>query len=563
MIDLNNEQKKAVENYGNVLVSAPPGSGKTRTLIARAKYKLNQIPQKKSLALITYTNAAADEMSSRIDSDNDGKLYIGTIHRFCLEFILRPFSWIYDWDKPKVISFDEKKDFLNGLKKCGIKLGIDELNTIKKDLSGKLDLTVDWNSEHSIKDVAKDYYNYLSRKKMIDFNEILYRSYKIISENDFVCRSLSNKFYEILIDEFQDTNHFQYKIFELINVKKNCTFFMVGDLNQAIMRFAGAMDIKFSNVKKDFNLTIVQLIKAYRSTTNIVDTYSSLFDNHPTIENCSDYKDLNYDVDMFNCSDVCVRCFHDCTNNIDIIIEIIDKLFQLGIEESNIAILSPWWTDCIKLSKHLRNSYNLVGLGALPHKTKDIRSTTSFNLIKSLSRFYKKSSIRNLRIIKKNIELHMLENNISFDSETKMNKITNRLLSDFLINEDEYLITGLENVKLSFDKYFNFSHNTINEIIKRLDEKNAEQWTFKKYLNVLSGVGGIINQTVHASKGLEFDAVILNRIDEGRVPYGFPPGTENIKDGKNLFYVGLSRPKKYLAIIHNSNKSRFIDIISS
>ena len=88
---LNDYQKIAAFGYeGNTLVSASPGSGKTRTLIARAEHKLDSIPANKTLALITYTNAAADEIAERIVSEQS--TFIGTIHRFCLEFILRPYS---------------------------------------------------------------------------------------------------------------------------------------------------------------------------------------------------------------------------------------------------------------------------------------------------------------------------------------------------------------------------------------------------------------------------------------------------------------------------------------
>ena len=109
---LNPKQKRvAYELAGNTIVSASPGTGKTKTLVARAQRKLEFKPQHRSLALITYTNAAADEISARLHSD-DKSIFIGTIHRFCLEFILRPFSWIYKWDKPRIITYDELKEFI-------------------------------------------------------------------------------------------------------------------------------------------------------------------------------------------------------------------------------------------------------------------------------------------------------------------------------------------------------------------------------------------------------------------------------------------------------------------
>ncbi len=73
---------------------------------------------------------------------------------------------------------------------------------IKKTLDGNLDTTVDWNNSTDMQSVANAFYDFLQNKKAIDFNEILYRSYKIVTENDFVVTSIANKFYEISIDEF-------------------------------------------------------------------------------------------------------------------------------------------------------------------------------------------------------------------------------------------------------------------------------------------------------------------------------------------------------------------------
>jgi superfamily I DNA/RNA helicase len=120
---------------GNTIVSASPGSGKTRTLVARAQHKLDSLPHRKCIGLITYTNAGADEIASRLVTNQQSDVFIGTIHRFCLEFILKPFGWIYKYSKPKVISYDELMEFIE--LNPDLDLGnspLDELNKIKKTL---------------------------------------------------------------------------------------------------------------------------------------------------------------------------------------------------------------------------------------------------------------------------------------------------------------------------------------------------------------------------------------------------------------------------------------------
>ena len=117
-----------------------------------------------------------------------------------------------------------------------------------------------------------------------------------MSKNDFVSKSLASKFYEILVDEFQDTNLYQYEILKSINHHGDCSFFMVGDSKQRIFSFAGAIEDSFEKAKIDFNAKHADLTEVYRSTNDIIKAYSALFENHPIIENKSDYSELSIEV---------------------------------------------------------------------------------------------------------------------------------------------------------------------------------------------------------------------------------------------------------------------------
>jgi DNA helicase-2/ATP-dependent DNA helicase PcrA len=560
---LNDKQRKVVfELSGNTIVSASPGSGKTKTLVARAQHKLDSIPSHKSLALITYTNAGADEISYRL-SDRDNKVFVGTIHRFCLEFILRPFGWLYDWHKPRIITYDELTEFVE--LNPGFDLGnspLDEINKIKKTLDGNLNKNVGWENAVTLEYVAEAYYSFLKTKKAIDFNEILYRSYKIISENDFVVASLSNKFYEISIDEFQDTNVYQYEILKAIHQKKGCTFFMVGDEKQRIYRFAGAIDNAFGKASADFTAPIEILEVTYRSTTNIINAYSSLFENHPVLKNESEFKDIDYKVILketknANHDSILEGCINHFVN-------------KENIDLSEIAILSTRWPDALQVSRGLRNKYRIVGLGALPHKS---LNNSTFNLIRCISRFLYSSSVRNLRIIRRAIELHILENNLSIN-DTEFNFITNTLISKFSrIDKALTLVDGIAELQKVFDSVFRVSHAAFNELVSLINEDEIQLWTFEKYLETLSGVSGITINTIHQAKGLEYKVVILNQINENKIPHQLYLGREgskyiyapltpdSIEDGRTLLYVGISRAKAFLIILHNWKPSMFISTI--
>jgi superfamily I DNA/RNA helicase len=195
-MDLNTKQKKAVfELSGNTLITASPGSGKTRTIVARAIHNLDILPKYKSIALITYTNAGADEIASRLVTER--YVFIGTIHSFCLEYILRPFSWLNNWNRPFVISYEqqiaffEENDDINLEESFG-QNKFDELGKIKKNLDGSLDLDVEWNHTLDIETVANRYYNYQNELNVIDFNEILFRSHFIV--NSKILIYISTKF---------------------------------------------------------------------------------------------------------------------------------------------------------------------------------------------------------------------------------------------------------------------------------------------------------------------------------------------------------------------------------
>jgi DNA helicase II / ATP-dependent DNA helicase PcrA len=558
---LNSKQKKvAFELSGNTIVSASPGTGKTKTLVSRAQYKLNSIPKHQSLALITYTNAAADEISSRLVSD-EKTVFIGTIHRFCLEFILRPFGWIYKWNRPKIISYDELKEFIALNKE--IDLGdnpLDELNKIKRLLNGDLDKTVEWENNDSLENISKLYYSFLQKRGKIDFHEILFRSYKIVSENNFVLRSLANKFYEISVDEFQDTNIYQYEILKLINKISCCTFFLVGDEKQKIYRFAGAIDNAFLKASIDFSTTIENLDITYRSTSNIINSYSSLYDNHPTLHNESKYKNNYYQI-VFQQTD-------NDTNNI-FIEKSIDNLLNNKINISDIAILTNRWQDAFLISRHLRQKFQVIGLGALPHR---YLNSSTFSLIRSISNFLFRPSIRNIRVIRRHINIHALENNLLL-SDNEITLAINSIISQIqLLDKSILLIDGLNLLKNIFNIAFRIEHSSFDEIMSSIRKDEVNNWSLMKYFKTISSITGITVNTIHQAKGLEYEVVFLSGINEGNIPYQYwdkvkkiryPLSESNLVDGRAKLYVGISRAKAFLFILHGWRPSLFIPILKS
>lgn len=562
-MDLNQNQKKvAHKSLGTTIVCASPGTGKTRTLVSRAQKKLESLPKHQSLALITYTNAGADEIYSRLSPEYI--VFVGTIHRFCLDFILRPFGWIYKWNKPRIVSYNDLQCFIE--ENSHIDLGnrpIEELGKIKRDLFGKIDNSVEWEHINSFESVAELYFKFLNNNKLIDFNEILYRSYKIVSENDFVATSLANKFHEILIDEFQDTNIFQYEILKKINSKKRCTFFIVGDEKQQIYKFAGAIDDPFLKASKDFGARIDLLDVTYRSTNNIINAYSSLFYNHPILINDSKYKSVNCEVLINEVNN---------NENTNYIKNCLDHLTKTKIKLSDIAILTTSWDQAYNISRSIRYHHHIVGLGALPHRS---IGTSIFHLIRCICKFLLSPKVKYLKSIRRSLNIYIDENKIIIKEEN-FSFIINNLISQIQsIDVSFSLDIALNILDNIFNDIFKCKHSGILDILNSIDPNEIAQWSFEKYIKTLAGVDGIMVNTIHQAKGLEFEVVFLSGINENRLPYQqfierngnqyiFAPLTpENLEAGRNLFYVGISRAKAKLIITHNWKPSMFINTINS
>ena len=134
---------------------------------------------------------------------------------------------------------------------------------------------------------------------------------------------------------------------------------------------------------------------------------------------------------------------------------------------------------------------------------------------------------------------------------------------------------GISEVQKIFDTIFKVKHSAFSELLSLIDQKEAELWTFEKYVETLSGVSGITVNTIHQAKGLEYDVVILNQMNQNKIPYQMYLGQnkgeyiyadltdESIEDGRTLLYVGISRAKAVLVVLHNWKPSMFIDTLKA
>lgn len=315
---LNENQQKVVEYNGNkpLLVEAGPGSGKTRVIIERVKFLINELKvNPSSLLVITFTRKAANELKDRLSEDIPkniiNEMQISTIHSFCLDFLKKRgnvTNLIDDDSGEKRRLFIQKYKYKLGFKNefyladyqiPSVINKFDEYATFKVDIDGLIDYIkqtrpidkeyVDFVNSFKFfpskkvrenEKFKKSWYNarflqtpkaYVKYLELLDlFNAVDYNTVQIkflesLKENP------ETQYTNILVDEFQDTDPVQAEIFEIL-LKNAESFTAVGDVDQSIYSFRGSFRDYFEEFYNKYNAELISLNYNYRSTNNIIRT---------------------------------------------------------------------------------------------------------------------------------------------------------------------------------------------------------------------------------------------------------------------------------------------------
>lgn len=289
--DLNDEQIAAIEEEKSVFLIACPGSGKTRTLTYKIARELSKISdEKKWVVAITYTHRAADEIHERIENlgVDTSKLWIGTIHSFCLEWILKPYGIYHNALRYgfRVINSYDTEELITELCKAykGSKITYYDCGYHYTSM-GRV-LSCSEAKRPHVENILSQYYNHLLLNKQIDFEQILFFAYELIIQLPVIGKLLSALFSYILVDEYQDTKEVQYKIFSsILNYGKgDVKAFIVGDPNQAIYGSLGGYAITPNEIREMSNIEIAEkaLSLNYRSSSRIINYFSN-YNSHNTL----------------------------------------------------------------------------------------------------------------------------------------------------------------------------------------------------------------------------------------------------------------------------------------
>lgn len=626
--NLNDAQLKAVTApLAPALVLAGAGSGKTRVLTNRILYLVKECGVSPSEILaITFTNKAANEMKRRLyDFDCDAQfMQISTIHSFCAKVLRMEAQAL---DRTSSFSIYDESDKINVLKKIvkdmfedvdakvadsyadcisDIKNNAPDLlegdvanNADDEYLKSQLDVLQAEDESIQREDLAKvikEYSAKMRESNALDFDDLLYYTHKLFCDFPDILEKYRERFKYILIDEFQDTNKVQYRIFKMLGEKYR-NIFVVGDDDQSIYSWRGADSYNLKKFSLDFpDCNIYKLEQNYRSTKRILDVSNLIisknggrFDKVLWTENedglkaqlfeayseqdeayyvCEQIKDIMYYNPEYKFGDFAVLM------RINALSRSFEQEFQRNrmpykvfggfkfFERKEIKDVLSY----MRLICNFADSEAFVRAINVPKK-RGIGDTT-LNKLRNLSAEYGISLVelisdeRNLETLNSSTRAKLadfyklIDDLYGLSKQCSVASFVHKML-DILEFRKVYADMGDDERALNIDEF----EESVVEF-----QKEQPQATLAEYLQNVSLSSDLDEQTqndfisvatIHSVKGLEFKVVFVVGLEEGIFPSSRSTYDINrLQEERRLMYVAATRAEKRLFLTRA--KSRFL-----
>jgi DNA helicase-2/ATP-dependent DNA helicase PcrA len=278
----------------HALILAGAGSGKTRVLTTRIAWLIsNRQVAPPGVLAVTFTNKAAREMQTRLAGMlpiNIRGMWIGTFHGLCNRLLRAHHR---DAGLPQLFQILDSADQQSAVKRLLKSLNVDDEKFPPRELCHFINAQ----KEQGLRPAAVEAWDDWARKRVglyeayeaqcqregvVDFAELLLRSYELLEHNEPLCRHYQERFRHILVDEFQDTNKLQYKWLKLL-AGGGANLFCVGDDDQSIYAFRGADVGNMADFEREFHVAnLIRLEQNYRSHGNILDAANAIIKNNPS-----------------------------------------------------------------------------------------------------------------------------------------------------------------------------------------------------------------------------------------------------------------------------------------
>ena len=594
----NSAQNRAISHdKGPMMLLAGPGSGKTTTITKRV---VNLIQEKKvtpsSILVVTFTKAAAREMKERFlrlcKEKNVNAPYeqvtFGTFHgvyysilkyayHLSVQNILseeRKYDILKEIVYRQKLTIEDEKEFFQGL--------VQEISMVK---NGRIPLEHYYSAncpDDTFRIIYQEYVKRRKTSKLLDFDDILLYTYELLTNRNDILRGWQKRFTYILVDEFQDINQLQYDVVKLL-AKPEDNLFIVGDDDQSIYAFRGAKPEIMLHFPEDYPDAKTELLACnYRSASTIVELSQKVIS-----KNLRRYKKELF-ADKMGGKPVTIQVFEDGKQEELYVKSQVKELLKKGIPYEEMAVLyrtnsgarflvetlmqyqipfcmrdtlpnlyEHWIAQdvisYIRIAMGERSRREFLRIMNRPNRyfSRDALDDAQVSF-EGLRWFYEEKDWMCDRIDKLEEDLNTLKRmtpygainyiryGIGYEEYLKEYAGYRKIKAEELFEVMEELASSAKNFK-SFSEWF--VH--IEEYTQQLKEQAKKQVSEKK---------GITISTLHSIKGLEFDAVFLMDVNEGSLPYHKAVTESSIEEERRLFYVGITRARKFLWILYAKNR---------
>lgn len=583
------QQKNAIDAvYGQNLIVACPGSGKTTVIIERLKRMVEKGISPESMLNITFTKAAALEMENRFKRECHTNVTFSTIHSFCYKIL----SCEAGYNQGSILKESEKYVFIiQKLIELGIASGdLEELcKNIMQEISYIKNKEIPYTSYYpefcEKKDfsiIYKGYESYKDSLGKIDFDDMLIYCRNMLRDNPNILAKYQKKYQFITVDEFQDVNHIQAEICYMLT-GENGNLYIVGDDDQSIYKFRAADSSIMLSFKMRYpDANIMYLDINYRSGKEIVNRAGKLIL----------YNENRYKKDFFAYKDEdggvrTIKNIDSIKQTENIVAKIEERHIQ-GKDYSDMAIL------------YRNNKLAVPFISAfikkeIPFYTTEIPKDHHAFIYEDIMAYWRLSKGQSKkgdlqRVL--NRPSRYLKGEIFKDVEPTLSSclkacnnadnVDNAQIKIFEMMEDikmlgkkkkpktfiKYLVEemGYKKWLISYAQYRGKNDEEDLQILDILENEasqfeSMEEWTvFVKYyeeklkeIKIKKDKTGICLSTFHSSKGLEWDTVYIVNVNDGITPFGKAETVEELEEERRMFYVAATRAKTFLYLSYIDN----------
>lgn len=532
------EQRAVVEQLkGPVVVRAGAGTGKTRAITYRIAYGVHTgVYHPHQVLAVTFTSRAAGEMRSRLRDLGAPGVQAQTFHAAALRQL--SYFWGHAVGGP-LPALTEHKAGLVAAAAAQVGIGVDKANI--RDLAAEIEWSkvtlagdyveaagkagrgqVGGHSPETIARLIGAYEQIKSDRGAIDFEDILLILCGILVERPDIASQVRHQYRYFVVDEYQDVSPLQQRLLDLwLGERRDLC--VVGDVSQTIYSFTGARPTYLRDFTTRFkDATEVELVRDYRSTPQIVDlanrvigpgrlagavTLVSQRPSGPAV----DYRD--YDTDDEEAGGI---------------VREIGKLIGRGLQRSEIAIL-------VRTNAQTQAFETALNKAGIPY------------LVRGGERFFSRKEVREAMRLISTFATTGVESSLP----DAIREVAARLGWDEVAPDTSGAVR---------DRW-----ESLNAIVALADDMHATRGaTLTDFANELTErsamaapptVDGVAISTLHAAKGLEWDAVFLAGMSEGLMPISLAEGAEAIEEERRLLYVGVTRAREHLTLSYARARS--------